>query len=89
MYFIPLDEEAVSEVAETVLNLRNDFYVEFAHVKRKVGKGFQAAEKAGATYAALRGSSEREKNIYQIKNLVTGEQQEVSQTDLVNFLAKL
>ena len=89
IYLIPLDEDAVSEVIETALNLRKDYYVEFAYVKRKVGKGLQAAEKAGATYAALRGGSEREKSIYQLKHLATGEQQEISETDLASFLANL
>ncbi len=86
LYFVPLDDEAVSEVMQLAFNLRKSYHIEHAYTARKPGKGLQEADRAGATFAALRGKFERENKTYQVKNLQTGKQQEVKETDLANFL---
>jgi histidyl-tRNA synthetase len=88
LYFVPLDDEAISEVIALAFNLRTAYHVEHAYTARKPGKGLQEAERAGATFAALRGKTERGNQSYQIKNLKTGEQIEVKETEVVNFLGK-
>ncbi len=88
LYFVPLDDEAVSEVMQLAFKLRNSYYVEHAYTTRKPGKGLQEADRAGATFAALRGKFERENKTYQVKNLQTGEQQEIKEVDLANFLER-
>lgn len=86
LYFIPLDDEAVSEVIQLAFNLRNAYHIENAYTARKPGKGLQEADRSGATFAALRGKNERENKAYQVKNLKSGEQVEVKETELKNFL---
>jgi histidyl-tRNA synthetase len=44
------------------------------------------ADRAGATYAALRGSQERAEACYQLKHLATGEQVTVPEAELMTFL---
>jgi histidyl-tRNA synthetase len=88
LYFVPLDDEAISEVMQGAFALRNEFHIEHAYTARKPGKGLQEADRAGATFAALRGKFERENKTYQVKNLRSGEQVEVKETELRNFLER-
>lgn len=88
LYFVPLDDEAVGEVMRQSFNLRKSHHVEHAYTARKPGKGLQEADRAGATFAALRGRLERENKTYKVKNLQTGEQQEIRETELANFLER-
>jgi histidyl-tRNA synthetase len=88
LYFVPLDDEAISELMQASFALRNDYHVEHGYAPRKPGKGLQEADRAGATYAALRGKFERENKSYQVKNLKSGEQVEVKETELKHFLEK-
>jgi histidyl-tRNA synthetase len=88
LYFVPLDDEAVSEVMQASFALRDHYHVEHAYSARKPGKGLQEADRTGATFAALRGKLERENKAYQLKNLHSGEQVEVKEDDLKNFLEK-
>jgi histidyl-tRNA synthetase len=88
LYFVPLDDEAVSEVMRLAFSLRKSYHIEHAYTARKPGKGLQEADRAGAAFAALRGKFERENKSYQVKNLTSGEQVEVKETELMNFLEK-
>ncbi len=88
LYFVPLDDSAINEVILEANMLRSTYHIEHAYSARKPGKGLQEADRAGATYAALRGQSEREKQAYQVKHLQTGQQQEVKESELANFLKK-
>ncbi len=87
LFLIPMDDEAVAEVAKFALGLRQRFSVEHAYTRRNPGKGLKEADRAGAVFAALRGSKEREAGSYQLKHLASGEQITVSQTQLADFLA--
>ena len=86
VYFIPLDDEAINEVVLESNKLRQSHHIEHAYTARKPGKGLQEADRAGATFAALRGPSEREKSVYQMKHLQSGKQIEVKEADLETFL---
>lgn len=88
VFLIPMDEDATLEVATLAYQLRQHFHVEHAYVKRNPGKGLRDADRAGAVYAALRGSSERASHSYQLKHLASGEQTLVAEADLVNFLER-
>jgi histidyl-tRNA synthetase len=86
LYFVPLDNEAVSEVMQLAFTLRSEFHTEHGYTARKPGKGLQEADRAGATFAALRGKTERENKSYQVKNLHSGEQVEIKEEALPSFL---
>ncbi len=86
LFLVPMDDEAVAEVARTALNLRPTFWVEHAYTKRNPGKGLKEADRAGATYAALRGSKERQDGVYGLKHLSSGEQTQVAEDELGDFL---
>ena len=86
LFLVPLDEEAVGEVAVAAAGLRSRFRVEHAYVKRNVGKGLRDADRAGAAYAALRGPEERSRGVYSVKELETGEQQDVPEGELEGLL---
>jgi histidyl-tRNA synthetase len=88
LYFVPLDDQAINEVILESAKLRKQFHIEHAYTARKPGKGLQEADRSGATYAALRGQSEREKQVFQLKHLQSGQQLEVTETELENFLKK-
>ncbi|HLV46290.1 MAG TPA: histidine--tRNA ligase [Flavobacterium sp.] len=61
--------------------IRTDLYPDNA----KLGKQFQYADKKGICFTVLAGTTEMEKNSFTIKNLQTGEQQEISKEDLLGF----
>ena len=86
LFLVPLDDKAITEITELALQLRQSFYVEFSYIKRNPTKGLKEANRSGATFAALRGDREREKGIYQLKNLQSGDQSEVPENNLHNFL---
>lgn len=86
LYLIPMDEAAVAEVAKAALLLRRHAVVLHAYSPRNPGKGLKEADRAGAIFAALRGSRERTRGSYQLKRLATGEQVEVLEGELETFL---
>lgn len=88
VYFVPLDNQAVNEVILQAMALREAYHVEHAYTARKPGKGLQEADRAGATFAALRGQSEREKKVYQLKHLASGQQFEIEDNAIKAFLEK-
>jgi histidyl-tRNA synthetase len=87
LFLVPLDDEAVSEVALTAGRLRGRFHVEHAYVRRNIGKGLRDADRSGAMYAALRGPEERAAGRYRVKHLASGEQHDVPEAELDRLLA--
>ena len=86
LFLVPLDETAVPEVSRTAFTLRSLFAVQHAYKARNPGKGLHDAERSGARFAGLRGDRERERGVYTLKDLASGEQLEVAETDLEAFL---
>ncbi len=86
LYLVPLDEPAVLEVTRLASALREQFRVEHSYQPRNPGKGLKEADRSGAAFAALRGSSERERGVVQLKNLASGEQAAVAEGDVMRYL---
>jgi histidyl-tRNA synthetase len=76
-YLVPMDDAAVAEVAGLARALRREFRVEHGYARRAPGKGLRDADRAGAVFAVLRGSREREADAVTLKHLESGEQHEV------------
>ena len=87
LFLVPMDEAAVSEVALSAYTLRGLFPVQQAYRVRSPGKGLRDAQRSGARFAGLRGERERERGVYALKDLASGEQLEVAEPDLESFLA--
>jgi len=85
-FLVPLDAEAVTEVATTARELRRELPVGHAFVSRNPGRGLRDADRSGARYAVLRGTNERENGTFQVKNLQSGEQEDVQEAALTDYL---
>lgn len=86
LFLVPLDEEAVSEMAALAVRLRRSYRVEHAYAPRNPGKGLREADRRGALFAALRGEAERRDDTLQLKRLASGEQTTVATDALEGFL---
>ena len=86
LFLVPLDDAAVAEVALVAQRLRAFGKVEHAYQRRNAGKGLKDADRSGATHAALRGVDERDSSTWQLKDLSTGEQREVTEQQLAQVL---
>jgi histidyl-tRNA synthetase len=86
LFLVPMDDEAVGEVAALAFELRKNLTVLHAYTKRNLSKGFREAERAGARFAGLRGARERERGVYALKDLDTGAQLELPEGELEGFL---
>jgi histidyl-tRNA synthetase len=78
LFLIPLDAEALLEVAAEAHRLRSDLAVQHSYAVRKVGKGLGEANRRQARFAALRGGRERDEGVYSVKDLDSGEQTSVA-----------
>ena len=82
-----LDDEAVRENARLAQQLRAaGHYTLFGYQRRNPGKGLREADRAGARFAALRGEGERERGVWQLKELASGEQRELDASQLAQVL---
>ncbi|MFO7546767.1 MAG: histidine--tRNA ligase [Trueperaceae bacterium] len=86
LFLVPLDDEAVDEVSALAHRLRERFAVSFAYQRRNPGKGLKEADRAGAVYAGLLGTSERALGALRVKHLASGEQLEIGLAQLADFL---
>ena len=66
LFVVPLDEDAVGEAAALANRLRAHGRVQYAYNKRGLSKGLRDAERAGATFAVLRGERERRAGAWQL-----------------------
>ncbi|MCJ7839934.1 histidine--tRNA ligase [Lederbergia sp. NSJ-179] len=77
-YIIALGEKAKDYSVSLLEDLRREgFSVERDYMDRKLKAQFKAAERLGAHYAVIIGDDELTSGVVAIKNLATGEQQEV------------
>ncbi len=87
LFAVPLDDEAVAEAADLATRLRRaGLRAEFAYQRRNPGKGLKEADRSGARFAALRGADERLRDAWQLKDLSSGAQSEVTVDGLLNRL---
>lgn len=84
--FFNLGEQESRKAYELMQQLRNKgVAAELYHEQAKFDKQFKYADKKAIPFAVMLGNKELEEGNCNIKNLQTGEQQTVSQTDLLNF----
>ena len=86
LFLVPLDEPAVLEVTRLAIALRDHVRVEHSYQPRNPGKGLKEADRSGAAFAGLRGGSEREQGVLQVKHLASGEQAPVAESELLRYL---
>jgi histidyl-tRNA synthetase len=86
LFLVPLDEPAVLEVTRLAIALRDHVRVEHSYQPRNPGKGLKEADRSGAAFAGLRGGSEREQGVLQVKHLASGEQAPVAEGELLRYL---
>lgn len=87
LYLVPLDEDAVGEAARLARTLRTDAVVLHGYAPRRAGKGLREASRSGARWAGIRGSQERQAGRWLLKELASGEQREVAETEIAALLA--
>ena len=90
LFLVPLDDDAVAEAANLAHRLRSSgVWTQFAYQRRNPGKGLKEADRSRARFAAMRGSSERQQQAWQLKDLVSGQQREVSELELIELASRL
>jgi len=84
--FFNLGEAESQRSYELMQQLRNNgVSAELFHEHVKFDKQFKYADKKSISYAIMIGSKELAEGTCNLKNLVTGEQQTISQTDILKF----
>lgn len=85
VYIVPMDTEL--ECLKLAENLRNNNINTLVELnKRKVKKCFEYANKENIKYVIVIGSNEIESKTYTIKNMITGEQYNMNEEELLTFL---
>ena len=85
-YFAGMDDISREKAFElTVLLRRNGIAAECDHMRRSVKAQFKYADKTGAKYVAVIGGSELEKGAVSVKNMATGETEEVAFENVVEY----
>ncbi len=85
--FLNLGETEAKFSMKAIAKLRNEeIKVELYPDAAKIGKQFQYADKRGIPYAIIVGGEEVQNNVYNIKNLTSGEQQTVDLESLKDIL---
>jgi histidyl-tRNA synthetase len=88
-YLISIGEEAKLASAKLVFQLRQaGFSCDQDYLDKKMKAQMKAADRFQASYVAIIGETELEKNVVAIKEMATGEQQEIPVNELVEFLQK-
>ena len=78
-YFAGMDEQTRKKAFELATILREHGVVaECDHMDRSIKSQFKYADKTGAKYVAVIGESELERGAATVKNMATGEAEEVS-----------
>ena len=89
VYIAWMGEKAYVTALRTAKTLRAaGFSVELPPVEQKFGKALGQADKLGARYALILGDNEVESGEWTVKTLATGEQQKLSEMQLLDFLKK-
>lgn len=85
--FLNFGETEAKYVMKAIAKLRTEgIKVEMYPDNAKIGKQFQHADKRGIPFAVIVGGEEVQNNVYNVKNLASGEQQTVDFESLKNIL---
>jgi histidyl-tRNA synthetase len=86
--FLNFGQSEVTSAMQLVKVLReNHIAAELYPDKHKIGKQFTYADKNNYKYVALLGDNELENQTVVIKNMKSGEQTEISQADIVDYMS--
>ncbi|MFA1820514.1 histidine--tRNA ligase [Virgibacillus oceani] len=86
-YMISLGDEVNNEAVRIVHELRKqNIRVDKDYQNRKMKAQFKAADRLGAKFALVLGDDELKKNVIQVKNLETGNEEEIPLAQLANRL---
>ncbi|MCF6404003.1 histidine--tRNA ligase [Chitinophaga filiformis] len=84
--FFNLDPQTTSVAFKLLMQLRNKgISSELYHEASKMDKQMKYANKRNIPYVIIMGESEVQEQVVSIKNMVTGTQEKVAMTDLVNY----
>ncbi len=88
-YFVSLGEEAKDHTVKILHELRNaGFTAERDYLDRKLKAQFKAADRHHAKFVAVLGDEELKNNKINIKNMQSGEQEEVALPEFISYLEK-
>jgi histidyl-tRNA synthetase len=86
--FLNFGEKEVSSAMQLIKILRSEHIgAELYPDKHKIGKQFTYADKNNYKYVALLGDNELENQTVVVKNMKSGEQTEISQEDIVDYIS--
>ncbi|HEX6595129.1 MAG TPA: histidine--tRNA ligase [Bacillota bacterium] len=86
-YFIAVGEEADKQSVALVHELRkNGLQVDKNYLQQKMRAQFKAANRLQAKYVLIFGENELEKDVIEVKNMATGEQEEVPLNKIVEIM---
>lgn len=87
VFLVLIGDEAKNKAADMLLNLRtNNIKAEYNPDKESLKAQMKAADKENARFTIIIGEDEIKKNIVVVKNMQSGEQQDISAENLVSFL---
>jgi histidyl-tRNA synthetase len=90
LFVVAMGEQAEKKCAGLLRTLRHaGFCCDRDYTGKSFRKQMQMADKLGSRYTAVIGDDEIEKNVLQIKNLETGNQQEVAWTETLDDVAAI
>ncbi|RBW70434.1 histidine--tRNA ligase [Bacillus taeanensis] len=88
-YLVSLGDGAKDRLTPLLYQLRaNGIKADKDYLNKKLKAQFKTADRLQAKYVAVLGDEELEKGIISVKEMATGEQQEVSLTEIVDFLKR-
>jgi histidyl-tRNA synthetase len=88
-YVVALGDKAKDAAAKLVYELRKaGLTTEKDYLDRKVKAQFKAADRLSAKYVAVLGENELERNVISIKDMNTGDQEEVALDVFVSYVAE-
>ncbi|QQZ10753.1 histidine--tRNA ligase [Heyndrickxia vini] len=89
-FIVALGEEAKHKAVVLLQQLRQrSFSADMDYLDRKMKAQFKAADRVHAKYVAILGEDELQKGIINLKNMETGEQQELAISDFVQQFIQL
>ncbi len=87
VYLVTLGDQAKLASVKILEDLRrNGIKADMDYLGRKMKAQMKAADRTNADYVLIIGDEELEKGIGQLRNMKTGEQEEVSLTEIVSYL---
>jgi len=86
LYLAPMGDSESEKAFELATALRTQGIIcEFDHMNRGIKAQFKYADKIGAKFVGVIGSSELEKGVIKLKEMATGEEKEVAFNDIIEF----